>query len=58
MMYDCKLGKWESVETFMADYEAVAENLQGRGVMGCLTTLSTIDCGASNSRMSDEGEMI
>jgi hypothetical protein len=31
MMYDCKLGRREGVKIFMADYEAVAENLQGRG---------------------------
>jgi hypothetical protein len=25
MIYDCKLGRWEGVKTFMSDYEAVAE---------------------------------
>jgi hypothetical protein len=56
-MYDCKLG-WKGLKNFMAYYKAVAENLRGGGIVGCLTTLSVIDCGASNCRMSDEAEMI
>jgi hypothetical protein len=42
----------------MANYEALAENLQGRGRVGCSTTLPVIECGASIGRMSDEVETI
>jgi hypothetical protein len=57
-MYDSKLGRWEGVKTFMSDNVAVVENMQERRTTACSTTLSVIDCGASNGRMSDEVEMI
>jgi hypothetical protein len=57
-MYDIKLGRGEGVKTFMSDNVAVVENLQERRIMACPTTLSVIDCGASNGRMSDEMEII